>query len=65
MGETDMGKAVWRKASRSKEDGSNCIELTGLPGTVAIRDSKDPSGPIILLTRKALRTAIRSATETH
>jgi len=30
-----------------------------------VRDSKDPNGPILLLTRAALRTAIRSATDTH
>jgi hypothetical protein len=54
----NVSKAVWRKASHSKEDGSNCIELAGLSGTVAVRDSKDPSGPVLLLTRAALRAAL-------
>ncbi|MFS2293676.1 MAG: DUF397 domain-containing protein [Actinomadura sp.] len=53
---------IWRKAC-SGENGGNCVELAGLPGAVAVRDSKDPNGPVLLLTRKALRTAIHSATD--
>ncbi|WP_344900148.1 DUF397 domain-containing protein [Actinomadura meridiana] len=32
---------------------------------VAVRDSKDPDGPVLLLTRAALRTAVQSAAEPH
>ena len=56
---------TWRKASRSGENGGNCVELAGLPCAVAVRDSKNPNGPVLLLTRKALRTAIHSATHKH
>jgi hypothetical protein len=36
----------WRKSSHSAED--NCVEVKGLPeGWVAIRDSKDPDGPVL------------------
>lgn len=49
------GRAVWCKASNSKEDGSNCIELAGIQGFVAIRDSKDPGGPRLLIDRKDFR----------
>ncbi|TDC74679.1 DUF397 domain-containing protein [Actinomadura sp. 7K507] len=45
----DLSRVVWRKASLSKEDGSNCIELAGVPGRVAIRDSKDPNGPKLII----------------
>lgn len=38
------GSVLWRRASRSKEDGSNCIEVAELSDAVAIRDSKDPGG---------------------
>lgn len=58
----DLNNATWRKASRSGENGGNCVELAGLPGAVAVRDSKDPDGPVLLLTRAALRTAVQSAT---
>ncbi|CNE16623.1 Domain of uncharacterised function (DUF397) [Mycobacterium tuberculosis] len=61
----DLSKAVWRKASRSSEQGDACVELAGISRLVAIRDSKDPSGSVLLLTRAALRTAIQSATDTY
>ncbi|TDD77698.1 DUF397 domain-containing protein [Actinomadura darangshiensis] len=32
---------------------------------VAVRDSKDPDGPVLLLTRVALRTAVQSAADTR
>lgn len=51
----DLTRVAWRKASRSKEDGSNCIELAGTSSIVAIRDSKDPEGPKILIERKYFR----------
>jgi hypothetical protein len=58
----DLNNATWRKASRSGENGGDCVELAGVPGAVAVRDSKDPDGPVLLLTRAALRTAVQSAT---
>ncbi|GAA0543794.1 DUF397 domain-containing protein [Actinomadura livida] len=57
----DLNNATWRKASRSGENGGDCVELAGVPGAVAVRDSKDPDGPVLLLTRAALRTAVQSA----
>lgn len=36
---------TWKKASRSSANGENCVELATAPGVVAVRDSKDPSGP--------------------
>jgi hypothetical protein len=32
---------------------------------VAVRGSKDPDAPVLLLTRAALRTAVQSAADTH
>ncbi|RFS86775.1 DUF397 domain-containing protein [Actinomadura spongiicola] len=54
----------WRKAHRSGENGGNCVELADVAGVVAVRDSKDPDGPVLLLTRAALRTAVQFATDT-
>jgi hypothetical protein len=43
-------KLAWRKASASTTNG-NCVELAPLPdGGVAVRDSKDPSGPNLRFT---------------
>jgi hypothetical protein len=42
----DMTKPRWRKSSYSGNGGSDCVEVaSNLPGIVAVRDSKDRSGP--------------------
>ncbi len=46
-------KIVWRKSSRSSSTGGECVELAALPGTVAVRDSKDPDGGKLVLEREA------------
>ncbi|QXJ23985.1 DUF397 domain-containing protein [Actinomadura graeca] len=45
----DRGKAAWRRASRSKEDGSNCVELARVTHLIAVRDSQDPEGPKLFI----------------
>ena len=47
----DLSRAAWRKSSHSGQDG-NCVEIaTNLPGIVAMRDSKNPHGPVLRFTR--------------
>ncbi|TMR03429.1 DUF397 domain-containing protein [Actinomadura soli] len=46
----DLSKAVWRKASRSTVQNDNCVEVAGAPNAVAFRDSKDPSGPKLIIS---------------
>jgi hypothetical protein len=47
MGAVDISRATWRKSSWSGGNG-NCVEVAGnLPGMVAVRDSKDPDGPVL------------------
>ena len=36
----------WVKSSYSFANG-NCVEVARLPGVVAVRDSKDPGGPVL------------------
>ncbi|WP_424535874.1 DUF397 domain-containing protein [Sphaerisporangium viridialbum] len=48
-GVTSLSDAVWRKSSRSGSNGAACVEVaTNLPGVVAVRDSKDSPGPVLL-----------------
>ncbi|SCE80501.1 protein of unknown function (DUF397) [Micromonospora viridifaciens] len=47
-----LAGAAWRKSTRSQT--SNCVEVAPLrtePAAVALRDSKDPSGPVLLFNR--------------
>lgn len=38
----------WRKSSRSNTNNGNCVEVgTTVVGVVAVRDSKDPNGPVL------------------
>ncbi|MEW2354428.1 DUF397 domain-containing protein [Spirillospora sp. NPDC029432] len=57
----DLTDAEWRKSSRSASNGGNCVELAGVRGVVGVRDSKDPNGPVLLVTTAALRAAVRAA----
>ncbi|MFF5257651.1 DUF397 domain-containing protein [Actinomadura viridis] len=40
----------WRKSSRSASMSGECVEAARVGGTVALRDSKDPNGPILPLS---------------
>jgi hypothetical protein len=44
----DLSSAVWRKSTFSGANG--CVEVAVLDNSVAVRDSKDPSGPMLLFT---------------
>jgi hypothetical protein len=49
MADIDLSRAVWRKSHRSHQTGA-CVEVArNLPGIVAVRDSKDRSGPVLVL----------------
>ncbi|GAA4240368.1 DUF397 domain-containing protein [Actinomadura meridiana] len=61
----DLTNAKWRKAGRSLSNGGECVELADAAGVVAVRDSKDPDGPVLLLTRAALRSAVQTRPDTH
>jgi hypothetical protein len=51
----DLSKAAWHKSSRSGAN-NNCVEVVGsLPRVVAVRDSKHPDGPVLVVTREEWR----------
>ena len=45
--------AAWRKSSYSggNEGGSNCVEVTGSGGLIAVRDSKNPGRGALAFSR--------------
>jgi hypothetical protein len=54
----DLSGAVWRKSTRSNA-GGDCVEVAQLPdGGRAVRDSKNPTGPILRFTAKEWATFI-------
>ncbi|MFG2830876.1 DUF397 domain-containing protein [Streptomyces sp. NPDC048434] len=45
----DLVEAVWRKSSYSDGGADNCVEISdGVPGAVPVRDSKNPTGGVLL-----------------
>ncbi len=51
-------RPVWRRSSHSSSQGDNCVELANLGEVVGVRDSKDPDGPSLVITRVALATLV-------
>jgi len=62
MPQTDLSGATWRKSTRSSGSGA-CVEVATLGGATAVRDSKHPTGPALIVTRAgwaAFTTGVRS-----
>lgn len=55
-----LGGAVWRKASYSGDTGGNCVEVAAQPCRVAVRDSKDPGGPVFTVSPDAFAAFVRA-----
>jgi hypothetical protein len=51
---TDLSSARWRKSTHSNGQGGDCLEFAdNIPGIVPVRDSKNPTGPALLLSPSA------------
>ena len=58
MTEIDLSRAEWRRSSYSGQSG-NCVEVArNLPELVAVRDSKEPDGARLMLSREAWQVFI-------
>lgn len=51
----DLRIAVWKKAARSNDSGDACVEVGVNSEIVAIRDSKNPNGPKLIISRRNFR----------
>ncbi len=54
----DLSTATWHKNSYSTGGGNNCVEVAVIPGSVAIRDSKNPGGPVHIVSLEAFRDLV-------
>ncbi|MFE6908223.1 DUF397 domain-containing protein [Streptomyces erythrochromogenes] len=52
--------ATWRKASYSGSNGGECVEVAAQPCRVAVRDSKNPDGPVFMVGAAAFGAFVRS-----
>ncbi|MEV4507750.1 DUF397 domain-containing protein [Dactylosporangium sp. NPDC049525] len=46
----NLESAGWRKSTRSGPYSDNCVEVAFVGGAVALRDSKDKAGAVLLFT---------------
>jgi hypothetical protein len=46
----DLSSAAWRKSSRSGPYTDNCVEVAFVDGAIAVRDSKNPAGAVLVFT---------------
>ncbi|MEU8121146.1 DUF397 domain-containing protein [Spirillospora sp. NPDC049024] len=51
----DLIDVTWRKATKSGENGGACVEVASVSDVLAIRDSKDPAGPKLIIGRADFR----------
>lgn len=59
-----MQDLVWFKSSYSDgTEGDSCVEIAVTPGTVHVRDSKNPLGPRLALTPGAWADFVSYASE--
>jgi Domain of unknown function (DUF397) len=58
---SDQTAPRWRKSTRSGGNGGNCVEVAEMPDAFAVRDSKDPTGPVLVFTLAEWRAFIDGA----
>ncbi|MGW5732901.1 MULTISPECIES: DUF397 domain-containing protein [Streptomyces] len=46
-------ESAWHKSSYSNDSGGSCVEIAELAHEVGVRDSKDKSGPALVVTAAA------------
>jgi len=58
MKDIDLTRAQWKKSSYSGNSG-NCVEVADLGQAVAVRDSKEPEGPVLVMSSEEWLLTIR------
>ncbi|MDK1475341.1 DUF397 domain-containing protein [Streptomyces sp. 549] len=58
-------EAAWYKSSYSNDQGGSCVEIAPLTGEVGIRDSKDRTGPALVVPAAAWSAFVARIQEGH
>jgi hypothetical protein len=58
-----LNGAAWRKSSYSGDTGGSCVEIAETLHTVAVRDSKNPTGPALTLAPAAFTAFVSAAAQ--
>ncbi|MEV4254281.1 DUF397 domain-containing protein [Spirillospora sp. NPDC049652] len=57
----EVADIAWRTSSHSTNTGGQCVEVGVVAPVVAVRDSKDPDGPKLLLSADAWKGLLNRA----
>ncbi len=60
MSSIEVADLRWKKAQKSAGNGA-CVEVASFQNTVAVRDSKDPNGPVLTCVQAEWDTFLRRA----
>jgi Domain of unknown function (DUF397) len=60
LSEAERASLAWLKAQASTHNGQ-CVEIASTRGKIAIRDSKDPDGPILVYTNAEFKAFLDGA----
>lgn len=60
LSESERASLAWLKAHGSTSNGQ-CVEIASAVGNIAMRDSKDPDGPILVYTPSEFRAFLDGA----
>ncbi|MET9296250.1 DUF397 domain-containing protein [Streptomyces sp. NPDC003077] len=57
----ELDGVIWHKSTHSGggSSGGDCVEVAVLPESAAVRDSKDPDGPVLLFPVREWRAFVR------
>ncbi len=47
----DLDGAEWQRSNRTPGQSDNCVEVAFVGEAVAVRDSRQPEGPVLLFTQ--------------
>jgi hypothetical protein len=60
LSQAERAALAWLKARSSSHNGQ-CVEVAAAIGKIAIRDSKDPDGPILVYTPTEFKVFLNGA----